>query len=399
MKGLLAHGASCAAGSAGGCFLCRRIWALLQMHARQCASDACLVPACGAIRERAGAEAARKRASLALLPEDMLGEVASFLPLGDLPSFLSCSSHTLSCAREGVWAAVALGRFGAFFWDSYNNNLTDTHSIPSREKLRMLVELGEAPAGEEFERCTDSRCMHEYAMIAVGEPPGMPWHAGGGSVVSVTELGLCWNGEGEPPPKDGEISDYTNIFVSFDADRERWPDFRIMEAVGFTPGEMCYEATLAELQLAAASERLGGEGTAAPEDVSGADEAKALEIMGSLRSLLPLAIAEEGELNPDDTGAPLTHKWLPHRMAPGCQTLDVFALDRRTGRMQRLIKGGLVRSEWLPDGGLLRRCPKYMYGGDYWGPVEQLNEAVVGRSRSSSSRCATRSSAPTTASR
>jgi len=52
MKGLLKHGAQCKVKAAGGCNVCKRIWALLQIHARQCKASQCPVPNCMAIRER-----------------------------------------------------------------------------------------------------------------------------------------------------------------------------------------------------------------------------------------------------------------------------------------------------------------------------------------------------------
>eukprot|EP00536_Pseudo-nitzschia_multiseries_P016034 jgi/Psemu1/247266/estExt_Genewise1.C_10040019 len=52
MKGLLKHGAQCTVKANGGCNVCKRIWALLQIHARQCKASQCPVPNCMAIRER-----------------------------------------------------------------------------------------------------------------------------------------------------------------------------------------------------------------------------------------------------------------------------------------------------------------------------------------------------------
>jgi len=52
MKGLLKHGAGCSVKAVGGCHICKRIWALLQIHARQCKQAICPVPNCMAIRER-----------------------------------------------------------------------------------------------------------------------------------------------------------------------------------------------------------------------------------------------------------------------------------------------------------------------------------------------------------
>ncbi|GMH70233.1 hypothetical protein TrST_g12427 [Triparma strigata] len=53
MKGLLKHGRSCQIQAKGGCHVCKRIWALLQLHARQCKARNCSVPSCDAIRESA----------------------------------------------------------------------------------------------------------------------------------------------------------------------------------------------------------------------------------------------------------------------------------------------------------------------------------------------------------
>ena len=52
MKGLLKHGTTCKVKANGGCELCKRIWALLQIHAKQCKQENCPVPNCMAIRER-----------------------------------------------------------------------------------------------------------------------------------------------------------------------------------------------------------------------------------------------------------------------------------------------------------------------------------------------------------
>ncbi|CAM9200709.1 unnamed protein product [Chrysoparadoxa australica] len=51
MKGLLAHGTTCTQRAGGGCPICRRIWALLQIHARQCRAENCAVPKCKELRE------------------------------------------------------------------------------------------------------------------------------------------------------------------------------------------------------------------------------------------------------------------------------------------------------------------------------------------------------------
>jgi E1A/CREB-binding protein len=52
MKNLLAHGAKCTTKVQGGCNVCRRIWALLQIHARQCQAPNCAVPKCRQLKEQ-----------------------------------------------------------------------------------------------------------------------------------------------------------------------------------------------------------------------------------------------------------------------------------------------------------------------------------------------------------
>lgn len=51
MKELMRHGAQCKLRAYGGCTICRRVWALLQLHARQCRQYECKVPRCHDLRE------------------------------------------------------------------------------------------------------------------------------------------------------------------------------------------------------------------------------------------------------------------------------------------------------------------------------------------------------------
>mmetsp|Transcript_49977 Transcript_49977/g.100640 ORF Transcript_49977/g.100640 Transcript_49977/m.100640 type:complete len:130 (+) Transcript_49977:65-454(+) len=52
MKSLLQHGTNCPIKLQGGCCICRRIWALLQTHARQCAKADCQVPKCKDLKQQ-----------------------------------------------------------------------------------------------------------------------------------------------------------------------------------------------------------------------------------------------------------------------------------------------------------------------------------------------------------
>ena len=47
---LLRHGLECQVKYQGGCQLCRRMWALLQIHAKSCQKDNCPVPRCQDLR-------------------------------------------------------------------------------------------------------------------------------------------------------------------------------------------------------------------------------------------------------------------------------------------------------------------------------------------------------------
>ena len=51
-QNLLAHGSKCSTKVQGGCNVCRRIWALLQIHARQCRRDTCAVPKCRQLKDQ-----------------------------------------------------------------------------------------------------------------------------------------------------------------------------------------------------------------------------------------------------------------------------------------------------------------------------------------------------------
>lgn len=52
MKNLLQHGSKCTIKVQGGCNVCRRIWALLQIHARQCRRADCRVPRCRQLKQQ-----------------------------------------------------------------------------------------------------------------------------------------------------------------------------------------------------------------------------------------------------------------------------------------------------------------------------------------------------------
>ncbi|MQM16801.1 hypothetical protein Taro_049762, partial [Colocasia esculenta] len=51
VKGLFRHGITCTTRASGGCYLCKKMWYLLQLHARACKESPCHVPRCRDLRE------------------------------------------------------------------------------------------------------------------------------------------------------------------------------------------------------------------------------------------------------------------------------------------------------------------------------------------------------------
>ncbi|GMN48158.1 hypothetical protein TIFTF001_017334 [Ficus carica] len=51
VKGLFRHGIQCKTRASGGCVLCKRMWYLLQLHARACKESECHVPRCRDLKE------------------------------------------------------------------------------------------------------------------------------------------------------------------------------------------------------------------------------------------------------------------------------------------------------------------------------------------------------------
>lgn len=52
MKALLAHPPNCEVKVQNGCATCKRVWIVLQLHARDCQRESCAVPRCAALKER-----------------------------------------------------------------------------------------------------------------------------------------------------------------------------------------------------------------------------------------------------------------------------------------------------------------------------------------------------------
>ncbi|CAN7096358.1 unnamed protein product [Brassica rapa subsp. narinosa] len=80
VKGLFRHGIRCTIRAAGGCVLCKKMWYLLQIHARACKESNCNVPRCGDLKEHlrrlAQQSESRRRAAVMEMMRQRAAEVA-----------------------------------------------------------------------------------------------------------------------------------------------------------------------------------------------------------------------------------------------------------------------------------------------------------------------------------
>ncbi|KAG2319822.1 hypothetical protein Bca52824_013035 [Brassica carinata] len=80
VKSLFRHGLGCQRRASGGCVLCRKMWYLLQIHARACKESNCAVPRCGDLKEhlrRLQQQAdSRRRAAVMEMMRQRTAEVA-----------------------------------------------------------------------------------------------------------------------------------------------------------------------------------------------------------------------------------------------------------------------------------------------------------------------------------
>ncbi|XP_024976551.1 histone acetyltransferase HAC1-like isoform X1 [Cynara cardunculus var. scolymus] len=80
VKGLFRHGMHCKVRASGGCVLCKKMWHLLQLHARACKDTPCNVPRCRDLREhlrRLTQQAdSRRRAAVMEMMRQRAAEVA-----------------------------------------------------------------------------------------------------------------------------------------------------------------------------------------------------------------------------------------------------------------------------------------------------------------------------------
>ncbi|GAB4815528.1 hypothetical protein N2152v2_002574 [Parachlorella kessleri] len=91
VKGLFNHALSCPKKIAGGCPYCRRMWALLQAHAKTCTASDCPVPRCSQLRELRRHQAARQEEKRRAAYRAMLRAQAAATGGGSASGVLSAS--------------------------------------------------------------------------------------------------------------------------------------------------------------------------------------------------------------------------------------------------------------------------------------------------------------------
>ncbi|XP_059455856.1 histone acetyltransferase HAC1-like [Corylus avellana] len=81
VKGLFRHGIQCKMRASGGCVLCKKMWYLLQLHARACKESECHVPRCRDLKEHLRRlqqqSDSRRRAAVMEMMRQRAAEVAS----------------------------------------------------------------------------------------------------------------------------------------------------------------------------------------------------------------------------------------------------------------------------------------------------------------------------------
>ncbi|GMY38343.1 histone acetyltransferase HAC1-like [Fagus crenata] len=81
VKGLFRHGIQCKTHASGGCVLCKKMWYLLQLHARACKESECHVPRCRDLKEHLRRlqqqSDSRRRAAVMEMMRQRAAEVAS----------------------------------------------------------------------------------------------------------------------------------------------------------------------------------------------------------------------------------------------------------------------------------------------------------------------------------
>ncbi|KAF2309185.1 hypothetical protein GH714_001109 [Hevea brasiliensis] len=83
VKGLFGHGIQCKTRASGGCVLCKKMWYLLQLHARACKESECHVPRCRDLKEHLRRlqqqSDSRRRAAVMEMMRQRAAEVAELI--------------------------------------------------------------------------------------------------------------------------------------------------------------------------------------------------------------------------------------------------------------------------------------------------------------------------------
>ncbi|KAK6911213.1 Zinc finger, PHD-finger [Dillenia turbinata] len=120
VKGLFRHGIQCKVRASGGCVLCKKMWYLLQLHARACKESECHVPRCRDLKEHLRRlqqqSDSRRRAAVMEMMRQRAAEVAGNSGVG----FFGENLHERALLRKrAAWNPAMLENARISFLDHY----------------------------------------------------------------------------------------------------------------------------------------------------------------------------------------------------------------------------------------------------------------------------------------
>jgi hypothetical protein len=264
--------------------------------------------------------------SLESLSTDLLSEIATFLPISSLTSFLSTSSHLSASMFEDTWKCCAEAAYGSDHLAIIQAAmLYQPPAATWKDRLKKRVLLSKYPTPSLVERCDDTNCCHEYALILdttlpkchVFPPIVLPWTF----VVMMRSIAIA-----DEQPKvlyHSQLVSLSTLCVDL-----------------FKPGTECYKSAMAEIE-----KNLEANSKAAPDGVSAKD------ILTSASNLYESVLEGAGPTPCDDENCDELHlpldsmmgrlaKFVPSQLTItgdfALTRMQVFALDRRTGMMALL---------------------------------------------------------------
>jgi hypothetical protein len=287
--------------------------------------------------------------NLCNLPTDVLGEVATYLPLPALPSLLTTSRAFCKIMFDSHWKCMAEAHYGAQHFDmifSKSRAVPSAASIPweTRLKMRALLSAYEPTAAQREAQPEPGSCPYALALVtsvpdfSVWPPRISPltFVAGCGSKAAQFPAGDVGDGG------DGEgsgLGEQNHKNASFKFNAYESPLF--LRDI-FKPNTPRFDSAMAEIKSGVnhLTTALG-----APLGDEQQQNASASDVMRELKRHLDETCDEQGNLLSDEqletsacTLTGLFHRFLPSQMpalsnAMGLREVDVFAIERSTGRM------------------------------------------------------------------